>query len=440
MEIAVLVIFCAALVACVAANLSILYALGLGLVLFVGYGKIKHFTWKQLALMVYSGIRTVSGILVVFLLIGILTAVWRTSGTIPTIISLAMNLVQPHLMILLAFLLNCVVSVLTGTAFGTAATMGVICMAMANSMGIDPMVMGGAILSGVYFGDRCSPISTSALLVSQLTHTNIFTNIRHMLRTGAVPFFLSCAIYGGLGVFLAARSGSIDVTALFSREFDVCWFMMIPALLMLALALARVNVKIAMGASIVVAIGFSYFLQGASVLELAHSIVFGFVAHDSQVGVLLNGGGIASMVNVAAIVCLSSSYAGIFEKTGILDGVKRHIAQMESKAGDFAGMFVTSIIAGMVACNQTLDIMLTHQLCGGSIDRTDERAREQKALNLEDSAVVICPLIPWSIASAVPLATVGAPQISVLAACFLYVLPLSRLVVSLVRHPRTLVA
>jgi NhaC family Na+:H+ antiporter len=146
------------------------------------------------------------------------------------------------------------------------------------------------------------------------------------------------------------------------------------------------------------------------------------------------------MVNVAAIVCLSSSYAGIFEKTGILDGVKRHIAQMESKAGDFAGMFATSIIAGMVACNQTLDIMLTHQLCGGSIDRTDERAREQKALNLEDSAVVICPLIPWSIASAVPLATVGAPQISVLAACFLYVLPLSRLVVSLVRHPRTLVA
>jgi NhaC family Na+:H+ antiporter len=370
--------------------------------------------------MVASGIKTVRGILIVFLLIGILTAVWRTSGTIPVIISLAMRLVQPHLMILLAFLLNCVVSVLTGTAFGTAATMGVICMTMAASMGINPVLMGGAILSGVFFGDRCSPISTSALLVAQLTHANIFTNIRNMLRTAAIPFALTCATYGVAGVLLSARSGNVNVGAIFSREFDMRWFMVTPAVLMLVLAVAKIDVKIAMSASIVTAVAMSYFVQGVGPASLGWEIVFGYSARTHQVGALLNGGGIVSMLTVGAIVCLSSAYAGIFE----------------GAAGDFVGTLVTSVVAAMVACNQTLAIMLTNQLCDDVAATAAESERERKALNLEDSVVVVSPLIPWSIAGAVPLGSAGAPLVSVIAACFLYLLPLSRLVFSLIRRVR----
>ena len=52
----------------------------------------------------------------------------------------------------------------------------------------------------------------------------------------------------------------------------------------------------------------------------------------------------------------------------------------------------------------------------------------------EDSAVVIAPLIPWSIAGAVPLATINAPTLSLAAATFLYLLPLSRMLASAVRR------
>lgn len=44
-------------------------------------------------------------------------------------------------------------------------------------------------------GRLCSPVSTSALLIKQLTHTNLFNTIARMLRTGAVPFVLSCVVY-----------------------------------------------------------------------------------------------------------------------------------------------------------------------------------------------------------------------------------------------------
>ena len=102
-------------------------------------------------------------------------------------------------MLLASFLLCCLVSFLTGTSFGSAATIGVICMTMADSMGIPSIYTGGAILAGIFFGDRCSPVSTSALLVSELTKTDLFSNIRNMLRSALVPFALCCIIYAQLG-------------------------------------------------------------------------------------------------------------------------------------------------------------------------------------------------------------------------------------------------
>ena len=148
----------------------------------------------------------------------------------------------------------------------------------------------------------------------------------------------------------------------------------------------------------------------------------GFRTSDAEVAAMVNGGGITSMLKVAGIVCLSSSYSGIFQKTGLLDGAKRGIGTLATKSTPFAAMLATSVLAGMVACNQTLTVMLTHQLCGVLVmDSSD------LALDLEDSAIVVAPLIPWSIAGGVPLSAVGAPTSAILFACYLYLLPLWRL-------------
>ncbi len=61
------------------------------------------------------------------------------------------------------------------------------------------------------------------------------------------------------------------------------------------------------------------------------------------------------------------------------------------------------------------------------------RMGEETAIALEDTAVVAAPLIPWSIAAGVPLASVGAPMISICFAFFLYLLPLWRLGTELVK-------
>ena len=445
MEWLILGVFSASLLICLGLNISVLLALGFGLALFLLYGRKKGFSWQELLGMAARGVLTVKNILITFLLIGILTAFWRAAGTIPVIVCYAAGWIRPSVFLLMTFLLNCGISVLIGTSFGTAATMGVICATMGNAMGMSPVLTGGAVLSGIYFGDRCSPVSTSALLIAAVTGTDIYGNIRRMLRTALVPFLVSCAIYlaaGAAGAAVAAGSagasdagasviGALDLQGIFSRAFVLHWAALIPAVVIFALALCRVDVKIAMSASIACAIPLCLFLQHIPVPELLRAAVFGFFPQDPEVAAMVSGGGIVSMLRVAGIVCISSSYSDIFKQTGLLDGVKKAIATIGSKTTSYTAAMVTSIAAGMIACSQTLTILLTNQLCS---DLNPDK--EQFAVDLEDSAVVIAPLVPWSIAGAVPLSAIGAPMSAILASFYLILLPLWRNALSLIEKRR----
>lgn len=431
LELLILGTFCVCLLFCVLLDFSILYALVFGLILFLLYGKKIGCSWKELAVTSLSGIKTVKNILFTFLLIGILTSLWRDAGTIPVIVCYATKLISPPIFLLMTFLLNCFISVLTGTAFGTAATMGIICATMASSMNINLALVGGVILSGVFFGDRCSPVSTSALLVAELTKTSIFNNIKNMIRSSLIPFFITCGIYLVMGLLLGTSEDIPELQTIFSREFSLSWVALLPAVVILLLSLFQVNVKKAMSASILTALPICLLVQNTQLSELPALVLTGYQTADPELSVMLNGGGIFSMVKVAAIVCFSSSYSGIFQKTGLLNKIQDKILVFCKKTTPYTAIFVTSIFTGMLACNQTLSIMLSHQLC-----KQTESNPETMANHLEDSAVVIAPLIPWSIAGAVPLATVGAPTGALGFACFLYVLPLWRLLKEIIKQKK----
>lgn len=418
MELIAVSIFCALLIGCIALNIPILYALLAGLVIFCAYGRLKGFTWGQLGRMMLSSMKPAKNILLVFVLIGMVTALWRAGGTIAFIISQVVPLIRPGSLLLMSFLLNCGVSMLTGTSIGTAATMGVICMTMAASMGVSPLITGGAVLSGAYFGDRNSPLSTSANLICELTGTSIYDNVKRMFVSALVPALLTCAIYAAWGLFSSPSAASMDLRQLFSREFRLHWLTLLPAAAILILSLLRVNVKISMSVSIALAVFLCLFVQGLPLPRLLRLLVLGYRAQDAEVGALLNGGGIQSMLTVMAIICISSAYAGIFQQTGILAPLKSRLAKLAETITPFGGILLTSIISIMITCNQTLGVMLTHQLW-----HELETDPPRLALHIENSAVVVAPLIPWAIASSLPIAAMDAPAGSPLAACFLYLLP-----------------
>ena len=423
MEVLTIGIFCALLIICIITGKSILYALLAGLIIFSLYGKKQGYSWRQISRMALQGAWKVKNILLTFILIGMLTALWRQAGTIPAIICYTVRLIKPSTFLLMTFLLNCLISVLTGTALGTAATIGVVCATMASALGIPSWMTGGAILSGVYFGDRCSPVSTSALLVAELTETGIYTNIKNMIKSALAPFTITCILYLTVSIQLHGKTEMPDLGHAFGSEFRLSWIALLPAAVILLLSVMQAGVKIAMIASIVTAIPVCIGLQNMAFTELPELLLNGFHSTEVAVAAMLNGGGITSMLKVGAIVCISSSYSGIFQATGILNGFQKMVCLLANRTKPYFAVLVTSILTSVMACNQTLAIMLTGQLCS----RT-EPDKLRFANNLEDSAVIIAPLVPWSIACAVPLTAAGAPGYSVLFAVFLYLLPLCDLV------------
>lgn len=120
---------------------------------------------------------------------------------------------------------------------------------------------------------------------------------------------------------------------------------------------------------------------------------------------------------------LSAADSGIFQATGLLDTARAGIARMSRRITPFGAMLCTAVAASMIACNQTLSILLTHQLCADT-----EPDGPSCAIDLENSVVVLAPLVPWPIA--------GTPEQSLLAACYLYLIPLCSLVRKLLRRRR----
>ena len=431
LELFILLLFSVSLIICVILQYSILYALIFGYALFFVFGLIRGKTWKEMLVYSFRGIITVKNILIIFMLIGTITAVWRACGTIAFIVYYASLVAVPQAMVLIAFLLCCFVSFLMGTAFGSAATIGVICMTLANSMNIPVIYAGGAVISGIFFGDRCSPMSSGAHLISELTDTDIFNNIKTMAKTALVPFIATTVLYGIIGILINPGTGSGMTFHIFADYYNLSLFTIIPAVIIILFSLLKIDVKITMAVSCLTGLLSAVFFQHLGMAELIKILFFGFHPQNAELAKLMGGGGIVSMIRVSAIICISSCYSGMFKGTHFFEGMQQLMRKLGSRITSFGSVLTASIFASSIACNQTLAIMLTHQMCDGLIDDNNEFASY-----LEDTAVVVAPLMPWSIAISVPLTSIGAPSVALLPAFFLYLIPLWNLLVNIVRQRR----
>lgn len=102
----------------------------------------------------------------------------------------------------------------------------------------------------IIFGDRCSPISASALLVADLTGTDFYNNLKRVVKSAAVPFVLTCAAYFALGPLILASGEAGDMAASLASAFAVGPVVLLPPVIVFALALMRVDILVVIGAGI----------------------------------------------------------------------------------------------------------------------------------------------------------------------------------------------
>ena len=120
-------------------DISMLAPLLVGFVLFTALAAKNGFALKTVLKMAVGSLKESFIVVGILLLIGCLTGLWRSSGTVAYFVTLGVSVMPPSFFLLAAFLLSAAMSFAIGTSFGVTATAGVIIMSIAHAGGIYPL-------------------------------------------------------------------------------------------------------------------------------------------------------------------------------------------------------------------------------------------------------------------------------------------------------------
>ena len=432
-------IFAAVMVVCLiwSADFSMLVALSVGLVCFYTVARLRGFAPGDLLRMCFKGIKRSMIVVRIFVLIGILTALWRSGGVITFFVYHGVRIIPPQLFLVAGFGLTCLLGYALGTSFGITGTVGVILITLARSGGVPPALMAGAILSGAYFGDRTAPASSCANLVATVTETKLYDNISRMLKSGLVPLLVTAVIYAVLSPRYPLVAGEGGLLTLLEQNYNLSLLCAVPAVIMLVLPVCKVNVRLSMMLSSAAAFLLSVLLQDLSLRQTLMTCLSGYQAQEPVLADILSGGGLLSMVNVSGIIILSSTYSGIFEGTQMLEDLQEKLMLWSEKITCCGVLTAASAFITCVFCNQTIGTMMIQQLMGPVYERMG-KTREELSLDMSNTLVVMVALCPWCIACAVPLSMLGVGIEAIPLALFLWMLPLWWVVVRLWQDKRSL--
>lgn len=422
-----ILLFIACLVACALLGLPMLYAVLAGLIMFVLQGLLRGITARRLFDVMRPGFRKSLIVVVVILMIGGMSAVWRSSGLMALLVVKGMSLIHAPLFLLFVFLLCAAFALVIGSSLGAASVMGILLFTLGNAARVNPLPVAGAILSGIYFGDRASVLSSSALLVSTLNQVEHKKHLRNMLRSSVLPFVASAVVYALLSRLFPYDAGQarevLSLGDFFELGNPLIW---IPLVIVILPAVTKLRLLHAIILSSLAAMAVAVFIQGDAPLRVLNDLVSGYrrpIDHPQLR--LLYGGGLLSMAMPMVIVFLSGALPPLLAELGTLVPVQRWLETLSSRNFPFAAALASGILTSSLGCSQSLAVFLQTPLLDGVYP---EGMHEEKALAIGSTSILLSALVPWNIAMAAPLAIIGAPPTSGLFAFFLYFLPLGMFV------------
>ncbi|VDY51671.1 Sodium/proton antiporter [Klebsiella oxytoca] len=176
----------------------------------------QGFTWEEIISSVVDKLAKAMPVIMILICVGALIGTWMFSGTIPYMVYWGLKLISPEYILIAAFFLTSVVSVCTGTSWGSAGTVGVALMGVAAGLDVSLAAAAGAVVSGAYFGDKISPLSDSTNFAAIVADTTLFEHIQHLLWTTIPSFLLAAAVY-----LISGHSNMLGEVATPQRVTDI---------------------------------------------------------------------------------------------------------------------------------------------------------------------------------------------------------------------------
>ena len=417
-----------------------------GLALGVGYMKLKvepiiliaalvaggiawrlGYSWSELQEGVIEKISSSLPALMILWAVGLLIGSWVFSGTIPMIIYYGVDLISPQYLVLTAFVIAAIISTVTGTSWGSAGTVGVAIMGIAQGLDVNLAATAGAVVAGAYFGDKLSPLSDTTNLAPIAAGSELYEHIRHMFYTTIPATIVAIAAYLFFGSEAASSGANVSESVLalqgqLDKIFHWNILLLLPVFLVLAGSVLKWPTIPVMIIASLFSVALGVIIQGFSLKNGFISVMTGFnvtmsgveMEFSKDITKLLNRGGVSSVNSTTILVICAMGFAGIISKTGMLTKVLHTImAKVKSVAGVIISTIGSCLTVAFVTGSSYLSILIPGEMFK-DFYKEKNLAAKNLSRTLEDSGTVIVPLIPWSAAGAYMTATLGVPTVDYL--------------------------
>jgi len=403
----------------------------ISLALFWGY------KWKAIEDMLFSSFRNIGNVILILFLLGMMIGLWIAVGTVPTMIYYGLQTISPRYFLVLSFISTSIVSMAVGTAVGTASTIGLALISIAQTLGLSLPLAAGAVISGSYVGDRMSPVSSIAIITAHSSEANLMDMIYHMFKTALLPYLITglSFLFIGLSSFSSAAE-AVDLlylSSLLKSNFQISFWMMLPPVLIIILAVLKIPTIINLAINILFSLGLGILFTARGWSELLNIMFNGFSNKTGKVFIdnILSRGGLTSMLELISLIIFAVLLGGLLEQMGVLNSLLKPFLHLIKKKMHLISLTIFSgILAAALGCNQFLGVFLPAKMLGKNYDQM-QVARKEMARALGDSGLIFSPLIPWNVNALMMTAVLGVNTIEYFPfAFFPLLMPLSNLLIS----------
>ncbi|OAU98922.1 MULTISPECIES: Na+/H+ antiporter NhaC [Moraxella] len=382
--------------------------------LFVRFRKKK---WIGMENHFYKVIRVGLPAIILFITIGMLIAAWIISGAVATVLYYGFAVFTPATFLVASCILCSILSLATGTSWGTVGTVGLALMGIGHGLGIPDAWTAGAIISGAFFGDKMSPLSETTNLTPAVVGVDLWDHIKGMIPTTLPAMTVSLLVYAYVGISYQDQVADFaDIQLMretLAANYTISLFTLLPGLVVIISALMRMPALPTVLGGIIVACLMAIIFQGTGVKELFNVLQNGVI---SQTGVeivdkLLSKGGVMSMTWVVILTLLALSFVGALEYYGTLNAILQKINSfVRTRFGLVGASYASTISIGTIIGDVYTSLVLPGRLLKDKYTQMGYK-RTTLTRSIEDCGTLLSPLIPWNMGGGFVAATLGVATI-----------------------------
>ena len=351
--------------------------------------------------MMITGLNGSTMVILFNFLIGLIIASWIASGIIPYIIYLGLGWLKPALVPVLALVMCAAMSLIIGSSWTTAGTMGLAFVGIGVSLGIPIGVMAGAVISGAMFGDKQSPLSETTTLAAGVSKVRVFDHVASMRFTSVPAIIVSVVIFIVLGIYYSS-TGTVDqsevevIRTALSETFHFNVLLLLMPVLLIVLLVKKINPIACLIMAICAGILIAVFYQRIGIEDLAIILADGMDAGSDVefVNEICAKGGINAMWWMISIIIMGFSMSKILLETETFSVLVKALSKtIASTTSVVVSSLCTAIILTVCTANAYISSMITASAFGEFFDRIglDRRVLSR---TIEDGSTVIL-IAPW---------------------------------------------